>query len=71
MEAKGKKYKTTGICLKELCVNIGITKREISLLVFWPVSIVRYSRNQETALRKLELFPSSGEEGRHLQSWVP
>jgi hypothetical protein len=32
-------------------------------LVFW--------RLENTTFRKLDLFPSSGERGRHLLSWVP
>jgi hypothetical protein len=36
------------------------------LLGFWSLSIARYSRNWKTTFRTLDLFPSSGEGGRHL-----
>jgi hypothetical protein len=33
------------------------------LLGFWTLSIVQYSEKLENTIRKLDLFPSSGEEG--------
>jgi hypothetical protein len=43
------------------------------LLSFWTFSIVQYSKKLEnTTFRRLDLFPSSGQEGKeHLHSWVP
>jgi hypothetical protein len=40
-----------------------VSKNELrsGLLGFWTLSIVRYSKKQNTTSRKLNLFPSSGE----------
>jgi hypothetical protein len=57
--------------IKQLIAIYQSQSRRSELLGFWTLSIIQYSKKLEkTTFRKLYLFPSSDEGGRHLLCWV-